>query len=642
LQRHYPLAALALAGLLTTAAPAHAETATTAPPADTGTITLPTGDQVRFTPDGSFRTEPAPGADGAFHTATETDGDRLVIPVEALGDIADGTLDTAQFNIDALARNGITDAGDPDAADLLAAEAETSPAADALVPVDFTSLWSDGSAPEATYVRWVEIDTGELGSEIYEGGAATFDMAPGRYHLVFLMDRYELPATIAGVLELEVGAATAPVVFDGSQAREVGFDLDRKAEAQGIEIDFFSNTPGTRAGAGGGLFAGPEWSVSVVPTDFDTTGRDAGFALRQQLVSPEGTRKPYTYSLFGLHDNGIPEDPAFRVDDDDLAELDMEYQSLGVDATMDRADYSSHPVHPSFGYTPSGTVPLPSKRTEFYTADPDLDWSHIGILGFTPDEGEEEEEESQIAEVMHYSGALQPGSSDESTWNQGPVTVGLDLAGAANYLPRFVRMESFGLLLTNPSLFSSGAPGEAVNSYENPGQTVLSQDGLGVNKSEYGGTLATDLALVGEGRYQLYTEATRDVPWTNLGTASNAMWEFTTAPGDTDTVLPVSVVNFDAEDIENGYAEAGSDQDVELEFTTQPGAEQQACTAMRFEVSYDDGATWEEVEIDRDGNRAEAELELPEDAAFVSVRFSAEDAAGNTVTHTTIRSYGLR
>jgi hypothetical protein len=102
------------------------------------------------------------------------------------------------------------------------------------------------------------------------------------------------------------------------------------------------------------------------------------------------------------------------------------------------------------------------------------------------------------------------------------------------------------------------------------------------------------------------------------------------------------VVNFDAEDIENGYAEAGDDQDVELEFATQPGAEQQVCAAMTFEVSYDDGATWDLVDIDREGNSATAELEHPEDAAFVSVRFTAADEAGNTVTHTTIRSYGLR
>jgi hypothetical protein len=638
LQRHYPLAALALAGLLTAAGPAAAqaeppaEDAATA--ADPGTITLPTGDQVRLTADGSFFTAPAPGGSGAFHTATEPDGDRLVIPVEALGGLADGSLAPAQFNIDALAREGIADSGELNAADLLAEDTEADPAT---VPVEFTSLWSDGGAPDATFLRWVEIDTGELGGEIYEGASAAVEMAPGRYHVMILMDRYEPTATIGGIVEVVVGADTAPVVLDGSEAVGVGFDLDREAIAQGLEIDLFSNIAGTREGNGGGLIAGPDWPVSVVPTDFDPVGRDVGMVLRQELVNPAGAAKPYSYSMFGLHDDGIPADHVFHVADKDLAKRTMNYQSLGVDARMDRADLSVHPTHPAFSYSPSGTVALPSKRTEYFTADPDVSWSHAGAIGFDP-----EAEESQSADVLHHSGPMRPGSTGKETWNQGPVTVGLDLAGAAYYLPRMVRMESYGLLLTNPSLFSSGAPNEAVNSYNNPGQTVLSQDGLGVSKSPYGGSLATDLELVGEGRYRLYTEATRDVPWTNLGTAATAEWEFSTAPGADDVVLPVSVVDFNAEDIKNGYAEAGSDQDVELEFATQPGAEQQDCAAMTFEVSYDDGATWTTVDVDREGNSATAELELPEDAAFVSVRFTAADEAGNTVTHTTIRSYGLR
>jgi len=638
LQKHYPLAALALAGLLTAAGPAAVKAEPPAedvtPPTGPGTITLPTGDQVRLTADGSFFTAPAPGGAGAFHTATESDGDRLVIPVEALGGLADGTLAPAQFNIDSLARNGIADSGELNAGDLLAEDNSADPAT---VPVEFTSLWSDGGAPDATFLRWVEIDTGALGDEIYEGASAAVEMAPGRYHVIMFMDRYEPTESIGGIVEVVVGADTDPVVLDGAAAVEAGFDLDREAVSQGSEVDLFSNIAGTGEGNGGGLIAGPDWPISLVPTDFDLSGRDVGTTVRQELLSPAGAPKPYSYSMFGLHEDGIPADHVFRVADKDLAKRTMTYQSLGVDAQLSRANLALHPIHETSGYHPSGTVALPSKRTEYYTADPDVSWSQAGSIGFDP-----EAEESQYADVLHHSGPLRAGSSGKETWNQGPVTVGLDLAGAAYYLPRFARMESFGVLLTNPSLFSSGAPREAVNSYNNPGQTVLSQDGLGVNKSAYGGTLATDLELVGEGRYRLYTEATRDVPWTNLGTAATAEWEFTTAPGEADAILPVSVVNFDAEDIENGYAEAGSDQDVELEFATQPGAEQQVCAAMTFEVSYDDGATWTTVDIDRDGNGATAELELPEDAAFVSVRFTAADEAGNTVTHTTIRSYGLR
>ncbi|MEU5870896.1 hypothetical protein AB0A73_04965 [Glycomyces sp. NPDC047369] len=635
------MAVLAAVGLAAAVNPLRAEPAAAEAPAgepQAGAVVLPTGDLIRPTADGSFTTEPDAAA---FHTAREPDGDRLVVPVGALPALAAGEFSLAQFNIDAMTRLGITDAGGPGAAAALAAESEAAPRGGdpALVAVDFTALWPDGSAPDATFLRWIDVDTGEYMSDIVDGGSATLELAPGHYQMVPSMDRYEERVTIAGVLDLHVDADPEPVVFDGAAAVATGFALDRATEPQGFEYTAFSYLPGTQDGVQGGMFGGGEWEVRVVPTGFDPEGREVGVELRQEFTSPAGAAEPYSYSLYGSHDAGIPADAVFRVADDELARVDMDYDSLGVDTELYRANLAVHDVRTMSGYLDSGPVALPSERTEFYTADPHLSWSHVGVLGLGSGDGEEE---PLRADVMHHSGVLEPGSVTGTGWNQGPVTVGVDLAGAAYYLPRFYRWEDAGLLLTNPSMHSSGSPDEAANTYDAPGQTVLAQDGLGIAKSEYGGSLATDLALVPAGRYTLYSESYRDVPWTDLGTAATAEWSFTTAPTGADTVLPVSVVNFDAEGIENGYADAGAVQEVELDFTTQPGAEQQVCTAMTFEVSYDDGATWTPVAIDRDGNHATAELAHPAGAEYVSVRFTAADEAGGTVAHSTIRSYGLR
>ncbi len=647
--KRYPLAVLAAIGLAAAASPVHAETSAE-PPADVerpGTIVLPTGDQVRLTADGSYRTEPAEGT-SAFHTAQEPDGDRLVVPVDALPKIADGEFSMEQFNIDALARLGISDAGDPDAVELLETETEVAPrdGSPALVEVDFTGLWPDGSAPDATFLRWIDVDTGEYRSTIFDGGTGTLELVPGHYQMVPSMDKYEESSTIAGVIDVHVDAAAEPIVFDGADANPVGFELDREAVQQSFEFSAFTYLPGTNDGAQGGLFGFGDWTISAVPTEWDTTGRDVGFFMRQESAGPEGADEPYSYSLFDLETKGIPADPVFRVRDEDLARVEMDYDSLGVDAAMYRVNLAVHSLYTMSGYLDNGYVDLPSQRTEFYTAEPELDWSHVGLLGLGSDEDDPEdgkaEDEELRADVMHHSGVLEPGSVTEAGWNQGPVTVGLDLAGAEYYLPRVYRWEDAGLLLTNPSMHSSGSPSEAVNTYDTPGQTVLSQNGLGVNKSEYGGAMATDLALVPAGRYNLYSESYRDVSWTPFGTASTAEWGFETAPADTDAVLELSVVDFNVSGLENGSADADAIQQVELEYATQPGAEQQTCTAMTFEVSYDDGATWQTVPIERDGNTATASLTHPAGAEFVSVRFTAADEAGNTVTHSTIRSYGLQ
>jgi hypothetical protein len=656
--KRYPLAVFAVIGLAATAGPVSAEPASepTGPPAGptetvdapvhpaTDSFTLPTGDEIRLTPDGLYRTEPVEGGAGAFKTAVEPDGDRLVIPVEALSGIAAGDFTFEQFNIDALARNGITDANNPAARSLLAAETEPEPAAET-VSVDFTALWSDGSAPEVVYLQFLDLETDFYKAGIITEGTGTIPLPVGHYHVMGSMVDNSQDASIDGLLDVVVDEDGEKIVLNGAPAKTAAFATDREAVPVDKEFSLFSYVPGSAEGLSSGHIAGGAWKSAVIPVAAGMAGRDIGMTLAQELVNPESAARPYSYSLYEWTTDGVSANPVFRVRDRDLARIEMEYQSLGADAHMYRSNYAAHALYPRSGYLGSSDVVLPSKRTEFYSADPELAWYHQGSLA-----EEEPEDEPDAADeeglptdfVLHSSRHLKPGKTTGMTWNEGPITVGVDLAGALRDYPLLYRMESDGVLWTRPAMFSNGAADQAIISQQLPGQTVLSQNGLGINKSQSGGDLITDLALVPAGTYRLYSEAHRAVPWTPLGIASTVEWEFTTAPSEQNTYLDVSVVNFDAEGIENGYAEADEDQDVELEYLTQPGAEQRECTSMTFEVSYDDGETWEEVEIDREGNRAEAELEHPEGAAFVSVRFSATDEAGNRVTHSTIRSYGLR
>jgi hypothetical protein len=588
---------------------------------------------LRLTANGSYLADP--GEDGPLHTLVEADGDRLLIPVGVADELASGEYTYEQFNIDALVRNGISDAGAEGAAAALAAEAEPDPDAEGTVAVDFSGVWPDGTAPDEIAVEWVDLGTGAVDDAFIEGGATVLELAPGDYHFAVSMVKYSVLTDIGGVIEARVDEDGGSVVFDGNGAVPIGFDLDREVTGDMGEARIFSLLPGREQEAAVGLSSFYGWTMAVVPTEMDPAGRIVGMSLRGEYTSLKGGA--FAYSLFEQHVDGIPADPVFHIADEELAAVETDYQSLGVDTEMMRLNFASHPDFHAIGHEVAGTVALPSRRTEFYSADPDLVWAQLGIL-------EGDVEGSPTGEVLHESGAMEPGSVTEETWNGGPVTAGVDLAGEnILYYPRFYRNEGAGVLMTYPVLFSSGDPQEATLTFGAPGSIKLIRDGEGVNgDEERGDALVTDLALVPEGRYTLWSEATRDAPWSVLGTAATAEWEFTTAPGEEDVFLPVSVVNFDAEGIENGYAAAGEPQKVELDYATQPGAEQQACAAMTFEVSYDDGATWEPVAIDRDGNRATAELTHPEGAEFVSIRFTAADEAGNTVAHSTIRSYGLR
>ncbi|ADJ47321.1 hypothetical protein AMES_5496 [Amycolatopsis mediterranei S699] len=65
-------------------------------------------------------------------------------------------------------------------------------------------------------------------------------------------------------------------------------------------------------------------------------------------------------------------------------------------------------------------------------------------------------------------------------------------------------------------------------------------------------------------------------------------------------------------------------------------------TSLTVRVSYDDGGTWQTVPVQHGGGQWLAGLRHPAGAAFVSLRATATDSAGNTVDQTIIRGYRLR
>jgi hypothetical protein len=56
-------------------------------------------------------------------------------------------------------------------------------------------------------------------------------------------------------------------------------------------------------------------------------------------------------------------------------------------------------------------------------------------------------------------------------------------------------------------------------------------------------------------------------------------------------------------------------------------------------LSYDDGRTWHRVAGDSDGR---FRLNAPNTASYVSLRATAKNSAGNSVTQKVIRAFGLR
>ncbi|GAA1659705.1 hypothetical protein GCM10009830_00830 [Glycomyces endophyticus] len=606
------VAVLASAGLVPAAAGAQEAEA---PATGASEVVLPTGETVGILDDGTL--EFPEGT--AFTVATDADGGRAAVPLDAVDEIASGAYETSDFNVDS-----------PGAGFEASSEIEPN--------VTVTGEWRDGSAPDTFAVSWTRVGAAQGGGlEFFEGGTAELGLEPGFYHLVVMM--YKGPEenvadVVSAIQEVRVGEHPVEVLVDGAKAKRLGFDLEREAEAESVLLDVFSRRSGKEVDSGAwlGLAAWPGGDMYAVPNGRLAKAQDAGYVLRQGLASPEGTANPYSYDLFRHGSGGFRGDLTPPVADAHLARIDADFQTLGAEGVLTRQDLSDHADFPAWMYTRTGEVALPSSRTEFFTADPRIEWEHRSYFPF-------DGPSSPWDLVHHRSGVLEPGAVYDMSWNNAPLSVGIDNNGQSWPPAAFVRWDELESVYFGPWMFSSSTGGEGIQSEYLPGKITLASGGeVLAQNTEIG--LGVGIADVPAGELTLTATADRNAAWTPLGTRSDAAWTFDYDPAG-NPVLPVSVVEFAASGVVNGAAEGGTVQDVELEFAQQPGADDQDCAAMTFEVSFDDGATWTAVPIDRDGDTATAQLALPDTAAFVSVRFTAADEQGNTVAHETIRSYAV-
>lgn len=125
-----------------------------------------------------------------------------------------------------------------------------------------------------------------------------------------------------------------------------------------------------------------------------------------------------------------------------------------------------------------------------------------------------------------------------------------------------------------------------------------------------------------------------------LTTRVTDRWTFT--GGADGKPLPLLDVEYDLPLGPNNAAPAGKELTGALRITHQVGAHRSTIRSVGLEVSYDDGATWHRAETARDGGEWTVRIPPGTPAQkFASLRTTATDAAGNSVTETLIRAYQL-
>lgn len=144
-----------------------------------------------------------------------------------------------------------------------------------------------------------------------------------------------------------------------------------------------------------------------------------------------------------------------------------------------------------------------------------------------------------------------------------------------------------------------------------------------------------------EHTYKVVTDTALDADRWRLSTKGHSEWTFRSAatPADRWTFLPLINLGFDIDTDLAGDVPAGKRLPVRVFAEYVKGApDTGTIKSPALQVSYDDGATWRPVRL-ADGHGT---LNVPRDASYVSLRASAADDRGGSVTQEIIRAVGVR
>jgi subtilisin family serine protease len=489
-------------------------------------------------------------------------------------------------------------------------------------------LRSRTAQPAGAVVTAVDTATGQAyGVRGFDPtGTARVRLPRGRYDLNALdtaTDARGLAVTLLSRPDTALTRDTA-LTLDARAGQPVRTVLDdRSATLRFGELGVVSGNPAGDRTSALSWFARPGQRLYAVPTRRAVTDHTYAFFHRATLSAGEPDGDAPLYQLAFLRRGAIPV-PTFVARDRDLATVRARYFGQGVAAAGLRADFARL-AYPGAASGGAGGIfevyqrSLPSTRTEFFTADPDVTWQHlVGV--FPPDQSDVE---------ITWSIRSYRAGRYTADWARAP------LGPAFGYPPDGWGVTRVGdQLSVLVSLLAGDDPAQfTAPPVAETGTTTLSRDGVVLGSSPLPGIGAFPL-LDTPGTYVLNATAARAVPWSTVGTAARVSWTFRETPGTVPTLL---VVRARGEVDDLGRAPAGRPYPLRLTVQRQPGSTAYPVTALRVEVSVDGGASWAPAPV-----LAGIALVRNPSAGAVSLRITARDSAGNAVTQEVIRAYEVR
>lgn len=364
---------------------------------------------------------------------------------------------------------------------------------------------------------------------------------------------------------------------------------------------------------------------------------DAARLRAARKAETNGTRNtPYTYDLSEGHRGSIPaRDLTYEPSRGQLAVLDTRFHAVkpvsGSEFRYSLTD-DSFPIGIGF----QERIDFPAERTEYVSTGPGQLWHESVNVGA----GDLEERSG----LVRYRGGTHPDLDwfrpVWQPWLGSGLGWGQQRAGGQ-------------LQFNTPGWGDSGPDHTGFGNVwsDETGMTQFTEvylDGELVDRRMSSGVYVSD-APTDEHTYKVVTDTTLDADRWKLSTKGHSEWTFRSAatPEDRWTVLPLLNLGFDVDTDLAGNVRGGSRLPVGIHSSYVAGATDTGATGTigdgKLEVSYDDGESWRTVRL---SNAGEAEwkgtVTVPRGTEYVSLRASASDDRGGSVTQEIVRAVGVR
>ncbi|MGW0817482.1 S8 family peptidase [Streptomyces viridiviolaceus] len=366
---------------------------------------------------------------------------------------------------------------------------------------------------------------------------------------------------------------------------------------------------------------------------------DEARALLDELATGEVTlrwkataKSPYVYNLSFPEEAPIRGGRTYRVRDDRLGKVESTYHAMGVagDFLDSTGAYSPDGTAAFLGF--SEPVPVPGKRTEFYSAG-DIAWDHIVSSSFPWGEA-----------MIDQRRTYRAGSDRSESWYDGVVapTAPRDTQGE----PVLAAERQGNLIGFAAAMWGDGTHYAQPGSFGDVGNLVLRKGGEELGRSGY--PFGVFDVPAEEATYELEQNIGKFGSPARVWERSQqvqTLWTFRSKLDESQYSQGLGIL-FPRYDLPEDGLKTVAAKDglrIGLSATGHAGYTPGKLKAAKLSYSYDKGKTWTEADVTVAGGSATATVNHAGAAGRqVWLRSELTDAAGNSVRQTVSRAYDVR